>query len=279
MTMEPFELQPRKGKAPGPSDLETETSSHVHAPGVLRNMAGVFSENKLAVISVAFLVFIVLFCFFGPMLYNTNQTDAQDALLNSTQNAPPSANHWLGTDENGFVAALVATTVGVIYGALSGFFRGWTDSFLMRIVDIGLSIPVLFLLICLVVIYRPTTPVLILVIGAVSWLIPARLIRAETLSLRTREYVEAVRVMGGTRRRIVGRHIIPNSVGTIVVFATFDVADSILLLASLGFLGFGVAAPQTDWGTMLSNGVNYASNGYWWEIYPVGLCSVCVVVA
>ncbi|MEI8050549.1 MAG: ABC transporter permease [Actinomycetes bacterium] len=297
MTMEPFELQPIKGQAPSRGDLETETSSHVHAPGVLRNMAGVFSENKLAVISVAFLVFIVLFCFFGPMLYDTNQTDAQDALLNSTQNAPPSADHLLGTDENGFdvlgrlmfggrialivgfFAAIVATTVGVIYGALSGFFRGWPDSVLMRIVDIGLSIPVLFLLICLVVIYRPTTPVLILVIGAVSWLIPARLIRAETLSLRTREYVEAVRVMGGTRRRIVGRHIIPNSVGTIVVFATFDVADSILLLASLGFLGFGVAAPQTDWGTMLSNGVNYASNGYWWEIYPVGLCIVLVVVA
>ena len=85
--------------------------------------------------------------------------------------------------------------------------------------------------------------------------------------------------MGGTRKRIIGRHIVPNSVGTIVVFATFDVADSILLLAALGFLGLGVPAPQTDWGTMLSNGVNYASNGYWWEIYPVGIAIVLVVVS
>ncbi|MCX6513061.1 MAG: ABC transporter permease, partial [Actinobacteria bacterium] len=118
-----------------------------------------------------------------------------------------------------------------------------------------------------------------IVIAAVSWLVPARLIRAETLSLRTREYVQAARAMGGSRSRIIGRHLIPNSVGTIVVFATFDVADSILLLASLGFLGLGVPAPQTDWGTMLSNGVDVAANGYWWEIYPVGLCIVLVVVA
>ena len=85
--------------------------------------------------------------------------------------------------------------------------------------------------------------------------------------------------MGGSRRRIVGRHIVPNAIGTIVVFATFQVADSILLLAALGFLGFGVPAPQTDWGTMLSNGANSAGNGWWWEIYPAGIAIVLVVVA
>jgi len=105
------------------------------------------------------------------------------------------------------------------------------------------------------------------------------LIRGETLTLRTREYVQAVRVMGGSSSRIVNRHIIPNTVGTIVVFATFQVADSILLLAALGFLGLGVPAPQTDWGTMLSTGVASAGNGYWWQIYPVGICIVLVVVA
>ncbi len=149
----------------------------------------------------------------------------------------------------------------------------------MRIVDIFLSIPVLFLLIALVTIYHQSEVLLIVVIAFVSWLVPARLIRGETLSLRNREYVQAVRVMGGSRSRIIGRHIIPNSVGTIVVFATFQVADSILLLAALGFLGLGVPAPQTDWGTMLSNGVDAAGNGYWWQIYPAGLCIVLVVVA
>ena len=99
---------------------------------------------------------------------------------------------------------------------------------------------------------------------------PARLIRGETLTLRTREYVQAVRVMGGSGRRIVIRHIIPNTIGTIMVNATFQVADAILLLAALGFLGLGVPAPLTDWGSMLSDGVNYADDGYWWQIIPDG---------
>jgi peptide/nickel transport system permease protein len=121
--------------------------------------------------------------------------------------------------------------------------------------------------------------VFIFVIAFVSWLIPARLVRGQSLTLRTREYVQAVLVMGGRRSRIVVRHIIPNTISTIIVNATFNVADAILLLAALGFIGLGVPPPQTDWGSMLSNGVNYALDGYWWEIYPAGLCIVLVVVA
>ena len=166
-----------------------------------------------------------------------------------------------------------------LYGAISGFFGSWVDSFMMRVVDAFLSIPVLFLAIVLATIFRPSLVVFIFVIAFVSWLIPARLIRGQALSLRIREYVQAVRVMGGSKRRIVLRHIIPNSIGTIIVNATFNIADAILLLAALGFIGLGVPSPQTDWGSMLSNGVNYALDGYWWEIYPAGLCIVLVVVA
>jgi peptide/nickel transport system permease protein len=173
----------------------------------------------------------------------------------------------------------VATVVGVAYGALSGFFGGWLDALLMRFVDMNLSIPSLFLLIALVTIFRQSEILFILVIAYISWLVPARLIRGETLSLREREYVQAVKVMGGSRRRIIARHIVPNSIGTIVVFATFQVADSILLLAALGFVGLGIPPPGTDWGTMLSNGVDYALSGYWWEIYPAGLCIILVVIA
>ena len=169
--------------------------------------------------------------------------------------------------------------IGVIYGALAGFIGGWLDALMMRIVDVLLSIPVLFLLIALVTIYKQSEVLIIVVIAFVSWLIPARLVRGETLTLRVREYVQAVRVMGGSRTRIVGRHIVPNAIGTIVVFATFQVADSILLLAALGFIGLGIPAPGTDWGTMLSNGVDSAALGYWWQIYPAGLCIVLVVIA
>ena len=265
--------------------------------GILRQMGRVFAENKLAVVGVGVIVFMVLFCFVGPHLYTTNQTNAQLVLQNSTANLPPGHGNPLGTDGNGydmlgrlmfggqaslivgFASALVATVFGTLYGAISGFFGSWLDSILMRVVDVFLSIPVLFLLIALVTIYHQSEVLLILVIAFVSWLVPARLIRGETLSLRNREYVQAVRVMGGSRSRIIGRHIIPNSIGTIVVFATFQIADTILLLAALGFIGLGVPVPQTDWGTMLSNGVDAAGNGYWWQIYPTGICIILVVVA
>jgi peptide/nickel transport system permease protein len=276
--------------------LEPEGGESANVGGLGVQIFRVFIENKLAVAGLLVIVGIIAFCFLGPHFYHTNQTNQQAALLNS-QNAPPGNGHPLGTDGTGFdilgrlmyggqtslivgfASAFVATVVGVIYGAVSGFFGGWVDSLAMRLVDILLSIPVLFLLIALVTIYHASEALLIVVIAFVSWLVPARLIRGETLTLRVREYVEAVRVMGGGKSRIVGRHIIPNAIGTIVVFATFQVADSILLLAALGFLGFGVPSPQTDWGTMLSNGANAAGNGWWWEIYPAGIAIILVVVA
>ena len=266
--------------------------------GLVRQILRVFVEHKLAIVSLAFLVLIVLFCWVGPLVYHTNQTNQELALLNP-ENAPPGSTGKfpLGTTQTGFdvlgrlmyggqasltvglLSALVATVVGVVYGAVAGFFGRWLDALMMRIVDIVLSIPVLFLLISLVTIFHSSEPLLIFVIAGVSWLVPARLVRGETLTLRTREYVQAVRAMGGRGGRIIGRHIIPNAVGTIVVFATFQVATSILILAALGFLGFGIPAPGTDWGTMLSNGVNAAGNGWWWELYPAGVLIILVVVA
>jgi peptide/nickel transport system permease protein len=277
--------------------IATPSGGEVVSHGSLaRRIFSVFVENKLAVAGVVLIVFFVLFCYVGPLVYHTNQTDAA-AALQSPDNAPPGQGHPLGTDASGFdilgrlmyggqvsllvgfAAAAVASVFGGLYGAISGFFGGWFDSFLMRVVDAFLSIPVLFLAIVLATVFRPSLTVFIFVIAFVSWLIPARLIRGEALSLRGREYVQAVRVMGGRGPRIVGRHIIPNSIGTIIVNATFNIADAILLLAALGFIGLGVPSPQTDWGSMLSNGVNYALDGYWWEIYPAGLCIVLVVVA
>jgi peptide/nickel transport system permease protein len=264
--------------------------------GMGRQILRVFVENKLAVVGLGVVVFFILFCFVGPSLYHTNQLNSELA-LNNAQNGSPSSGHLLGTDNNGFdmvgrlmfggqaslivgfASAAAATVVGVIYGAIAGFIGGWVDALMMRLVDMLLSIPALFLLIALVTIYKQSEFLIIVVIAFVSWLIPARLVRGETLTLRTREYVQAVRVMGGSRTRIVGRHIVPNAIGTIVVFATFQVADSILLLAALGFIGLGIPAPGTDWGTMLSNGVDSAALGYWWEIYPAGLCIILVVIA
>jgi len=265
--------------------------------GIGSQLVHVFAENRLAIVGAVIIVVSVLFCFVGPLVYHTNQSSTQNALLYSTQNAPTSRHHLLGTDQSGFdifgrimyggqvslevgfAAAAIATIIGVLYGAISGFFGGWIDALMMRIVDVLLSVPILFLVIVLAVIFHPSLTILILVIGLSAWLVPARLVRGETLSLRVREYVLAVRVMGGGSARIVLRHIIPNTIGTIIVNATFQVADAILLLAALGFIGLGVPAPLTDWGSMLADGVNSALDGYWWQIYPAGIAIVVVVVA
>jgi peptide/nickel transport system permease protein len=255
--------------------------------------AYVFLENRLAVVGLGIIVFMFLFCFVGPLLYHTDQINTNIANLT----AAPSAAHRLGTDEVGYdvlgrlmiggqtsleigmVAALLATTFGVLWGAVAGFLGGWVDQFMMRIVDSMLAIPTLFLLLVLAAMFVTSIWMLIFIVALAAWLVPARLIRGETLSLRTREFVDAVRVMGGSDSRIVLRHIIPNTIGTIMVNATFQVADAILLIAALSYLGLGVPPPATNWGGMLSDGVTYTYAGYWWLIYPAGLCIVATVVA
>jgi peptide/nickel transport system permease protein len=262
---------------------------------LLRRGWEVFAENKLALASLGVLLLIVLFCFVGPLIYHTDQvhTNLSDVLCK------PSGRHLLGCDtvgydvigrlmiggqtsiEVGVAAALVAVLFGTLYGALSGFVGGFIDSILMRLVDAGLSIPYITVLIILSVIFHPSKPIMIFVIAAFYWLGVARLVRGETLTLRTREYVQAVKVLGGGNRRAIVRHIVPNAIGTIIVQATFAVADSIIILAGLGFLGLGVQPPATDWGSMLSGGLQYlqSSQSYWWLIYPAGIAIIITCIA
>jgi peptide/nickel transport system permease protein len=262
--------------------------------GLFRRAWDVFSQNRLALAGLTFLIFILLFCFVGPLIYHTNQinTDLTNYLCR------PSSQHLLGCDDVGYdelgrlmvggqtssevglAAAIVAVFIGTMYGAISGFVGGWVDSLMMRIVDAGLSLPSLMVVIILSVIFHPTPVVLIFIIAVFYWFGVARLIRGETLTLRTREYVQAVRVIGGVPMRSVVRHILPNAIGTIIVQATFAVADSILTLAGLGFLGLGVQAPSTDWGSMLSSGLQYIQGGnYWWLIYPPGIAIILTCIS
>jgi peptide/nickel transport system permease protein len=128
-------------------------------------------------------------------------------------------------------------------------------------------------------IFKPSLVLLIFLLTLVSWLIPARLVRGETLSLRTREYVQAVQVMGGRSGRIILRHIIPNTIGVIMVTVTFQIANAILTLAVLQYLGFGLPPTTPTWGSMLSDGTTNLQNGYWWQVYPALIAIVLVVVA
>lgn len=255
--------------------------------------ARTFVENRLAVFGAALLVLLVLFCFVGPLLYHTNQIATNLAQADLS----PGAGHPLGTDEVGYdvlgrlmaggqtsliigiASAMLATLVGTVVGAVAGFFGGVVDALLMRIVDGLLAVPALLLVIVLATMFTPSTILLILVIASLSWLSTARLVRAETLSLREREFVQAVRLAGGKGRRAVVRHIIPNTIGTVIVSGTFQVATAILLLAALDFLGLGIPPPAASWGQMLSTGVNYVYDGYWWLIVPAGLAILFTVLA
>jgi peptide/nickel transport system permease protein len=302
---EPVPLPPEQVPADSPlSGLATIAPEHdpTAAPGMLpagkprsafRRSLDVFLENKLAVTGVAIFATMVIFCWFGPLVYHTDQVHVDFAKAN----LPPGAGHPLGTDSSGYdilgrlmsagqisltvgiAAAALATIIGVLWGAVAGYFGGVLDSVMMRIVDALLSIPVLFLALVVVAIVNRTEVILILVVALTSWLTTSRLVRGEALSLRVREYVQAMKVMGGGGARAVGRHIAPNAIGTIMVNATFQVADAIALLVALSYLGLGVPAPQQDWGGMLSNGVQYVTDGYWWQIFPAGFCIVIVITA
>jgi peptide/nickel transport system permease protein len=253
----------------------------------------VFVENKLAIVGVIVFVAMVLFCYIGPLVYHTDQVHTNLAI----ENQGPGSGHPLGTDSSGYdvlgrlmvggqvslevglAAAVLATVLGTLWGAIAGYVGGAVDAVMMRLVDALLAIPTLFLALVVVSMYPGTELELIIVIALTSWLTTSRLIRGEALSLRVRDYVQAMKVMGGGGTRAVLRHIAPNAVGTIIVNATFQVADAILLVVALSYLGLGVQPPQTDWGGMLSNGVQYTYDGYWWLIYPAGIAIVLVVIA
>jgi peptide/nickel transport system permease protein len=274
-----------------PEDAVAVTES-APAGGAARSRSRVHI-SVLGLIGLTTIGAACLFCFVGPLFYHTNQVASNLA----ASNLPPGSGHPLGTDDNGFdilgrlmvggqssleigaAVALLATTTGVIWGAIAGFYGGFMDGLMMRIVDVILAVPALFFLLILATSAPPSMLELIIVLSFLAWQVPSRLVRGESLSLRTREFVQAVQVMGGGSARAVIRHIIPNTVSTIVVNATFQVADAILILAVLSYLGFGLPPPAATWGGMLSDGSSYIFAGYWWQIYPVGVLIVIVVVA
>jgi peptide/nickel transport system permease protein len=252
-----------------------------------------FARNKLAVVGIGILVFYVVFCFAGPLFYHGNTINSD--LLHT--GLAPQAGFPLGTDDQGFdelglmmkggqaalevgfAAAFIGIVIGMLWGAIAGLAGGVVDSIMMRVVDVFLSIPFLFIVLIVAVRYGASVLGLAVIIGAFTWLVPARLVRGEVLTLRTRDFVAAARTAGSGRWRLIRRHLIPNALGVIIVNVTFNVADAILAVAALGFLGFGLHYPNQDWGDMLSKGTTYMQDGYWWLVYPVGASIVLVVMA
>ncbi len=227
-------------------------------------------KNKLARYGAYFLLFECILFLLTPWIapYGFEVQNLENTLL------PPSFPHWFGTDSLGrdlftrvlyggrismavgLLASIVSVIVGVIYGAVSGFIGGKTDNAMMRIVDILYSLPFIFLVIILMVYFGRNILLLFVALGLTQWLTMARIVRGQVMSLKHKEFIEAAHAMGISKSAIILRHLVPNSIGPVIVYLTLTVPSVILEEAFLSFLGLGVQAPMASWGTLISDGVS-----------------------
>ena len=241
-----------------------------------------FVGNGTAVASAAFLLLTYAVAAGGPLIspYPPDAVDIMDA------NARPSPAHWLGTDENGrdvlarliagarttmtvgLIAMIIAVVIGACVGSLGGYLGGWTDGVLMRFTDGMMAIPYFFLVLIVVAVFGSSFRNILAAIGVTSWMVVARIVRGEVLRYRGLDFVLAAQALGARSARILVRHIVPQAAPSIIVAATFGVANAILLESALSYLGLGIQAPQASWGNMLSNAQAYVWENPLLPVYP-----------
>jgi oligopeptide transport system permease protein len=300
-----------------PSASPTAPAERPHSPW--RDAWARLRRNRLSVVSGVFVILLTLACFFLPPFLP--HTYDHQVLANQFQ--PPSLSHPFGTDELGrdqlartlfggrislmvgFIASFVALTIGVSYGAVSGYVGGKTDALLMRIVDIIYALPfTIFVILMMVFLEDPMNTLdawlrglsllgfapfadlqgvgkifgLFAAIGAVEWLTMARIVRGQVLTVKKMEYIEAARTLGYGNARIIFRHIVPNILGPVIVFTTLTIPAVMMLESFLSFLGLGVSAPLSSWGTLIKDGANMMEDYPWLLIFPGGLFA-CTLLA
>jgi oligopeptide transport system permease protein len=245
-------------------------------------------KNKLAVFGAIFLTLEILLCVLTPWIapYGFETQNLELTL------ARPSFAHWFGTDNLGrdlftrilyggrismafgIIASLISVVVGVIYGAISGYLGGKTDTILMRIVDILYALPFIFMVIILMVYFGRNILLLFVALGLTQWLTMARITRGQVISLKQKEFVDAARSVGVKTRYIILKHLIPNTLGPVIVYLTLTIPSVILEEAFLSFLGLGVQAPMASWGTLISSGVEVMEIAPWILLFPALMLSL-----
>ena len=249
-----------------------------------------FMRNRAAVFSLVLLCLITLACIVGPWLlphaYDSTDWDAMSL--------PPSFKHWhwFGTDESGrdllvrsliggrislmvgILGTIASVSVGIAWGAVAGFVGGKVDSLMMRIVDMMYAIPYLLIAVLMITILGRDFTLVVLTITVFSWMDMARVVRGQTLSLRSKEFVEAARAIGVPTRRIIFSHIVPNLLGVVVIYATVTVPGVILTESVLSFLGLGIQEPMTSWGVLIQDGAGVMEVSPWMLLFPGALLSI-----
>jgi len=250
-----------------------------------------FLSNKMAVLGTVIVFTLFFLALFAAELspYDPNAINLQEVL------SPPSARHPFGTDQLGrdvlsrmiwgsrislqvgFVATGLSILIGCLLGALAGYYGGWIDALIMRFVDIMLCFPTFFLILAVVAFLEPSIINIMVVIGITNWMGITRLVRADFISLRERDFVLAAKSIGASNLRIIFRHILPNAMASILVSATFGVAGAILTESALSFLGIGVQPPTPSWGNILTAGKDNIDIAWWLSLYP-GLAILITVL-
>ncbi|MGH7567196.1 MAG: oligopeptide ABC transporter permease [Gemmatimonadota bacterium] len=253
-----------------------------------------FRRNRLAMAGLAIMVLLYWVTLLAPFLAPYDPNFQGNIVLN--RYLSPSMEHFLGTDKFGrdiftrilygarislsigFISIAISVTLGTLVGAMAGYFRGWVDTAIARLIDMLLSIPRLILLLVIIALFEPNIFLLVAALGLTGWEGSARIVRGQFLSLREQEFVQAARALGYSDWRIILRHILPNTLAPIIVIATLGIGNVILLEASLSFLGLGVQPPTSSWGSMVNDGRDAMITAWWISTYP-GLAIVLTVVA
>lgn len=265
-------------------DHPVSASASTPADSLGRDAWRRLTRNRAAMVSLALLCLITVTCIVGPWLLPWGLADVD---WNAFDVGPTLEGfHLLGTDANGrdlltrtlyggqvslsvaLVATFVSLIIGVLYGAISGYMGGRVDSLMMRFVDIMYSLPFMFLVILLMVVFGRNIFLIYAAIGAVEWLDMARIVRGQTLALKQREFVEAAHALGVKDGKVVTRHLIPNAIGPVIVYVTLTVPKVILLESFLSFLGLGVQEPLTSWGVLISEGTDMMQTSPWMLLVP-----------
>lgn len=270
--------------------IETALLEHARSSGFWQSAFKRFKHNSIAMVSLILILILALLCFLVPVFshYNYAATDFTNSL------ASPDSTHFFGTDglgrdlfvrcwiggrisfEIAFAATTIVLSIGVFYGAISGYLGGKIDVIMMRIVDILYGIPFLFFSILLLTLFGQSILVSIIAIAAISWLDMARVVRGQALSIKQKEFIAAAVLSGQNNFAIIKKHIVPNLLGVVIIYATLVVPNMIILSAVLSFFGLGVMEPMTSWGLLINDGA--ANMTSWWLIvFPAGLMIITLL--